>query len=155
MINFKWYKFTELTVEQLYAVLALRSEVFVVEQNCIYLDPDGKDFHALHLLGTEKDNLVAYLRLFPAKDVETNIKFGRVVTARSARNQGYGKELIKELIIFCDIQFPNTPISCSAQLYLKKFYEEFGFKPYGDIYDEDGIPHMEMRRDLNESVCNE
>ena len=123
MINFNWYKFSELTVGQLYSILALRANVFIVEQNCVSLDPDGKD-------------------------IEDYIVFGRVVTARSARTKGYGKQLMKELLTYCDANFPNTSIKCSAQLYLKKFYEGLGFKIYGEVYEEDGIPHIAMQRDL-------
>lgn len=146
MINFNCYKFSELTVEQIYAVLRLRADVFVVEQHCVYLDPDGKDFFALHLLGMENDSLVAYLRLFPPVDIENYVTFGRVVTARTTRNKGYGKKLIQELLTYCDANFPNISIKCSAQHYLQKFYEGFGFKAYGDVYQEDGIPHIAMQR---------
>lgn len=86
MLKFNWYKFHDLTPEQLYAFLILRSDTFVVEQHCPYLDPDGKDIFALHLIGTEKNSLVAYARLFPPTDTANYIEFGRVVTARSARN---------------------------------------------------------------------
>jgi ElaA protein len=147
MINFNWYSFSELTAEQLYAVLILRSDVFVVEQNCAYSDPDGKDIGALHLLGMEKGSLVAYLRLFPPVDTENHIIFGRVVTAKSARIKGYGKKLMQELLIYCDTHFPGIGIKCSAQNYLTRFYEKFGFKVYGKVYEEDGIPHIEMRND--------
>lgn len=146
MIHFNWYKFSELTLEQLYAVLALRSEIFVVEQHCHYLDPDGNDTFALHLLGTENDSLKAYIRLFPPSDTEHYIVFGRVITAKSARNKGYGKKLIQELLAYCDANFPGIGIKCSAQLYLKKFYEGFGFEVYGDIYNDAGIPHVGMKR---------
>lgn len=115
MIHFNWYKFHELTVVQLYAVLALRSEVFVVEQSCVYLDLDGKDQNALHLLGTE-------------------------------RNKGYGKQLIHEFIDYVGIHFPKTSIECSAQLYLKHFYEEFGFEVKSEPFDEDKIPHIIMSK---------
>ena len=147
MINFNWYTFSELTVEQLYAVLALRSEIFVVDQHCVYLDPDGKDIFALHLLGMERDSLAAYIRLFPPTDVENYIIFGRVLTARSARNKGYGKKLIQELLTYCESSFPGISIKCSAQHYLKQFYEGFGFKTYGEIYEEVGIPHIGMQRE--------
>lgn len=147
MINFNWYKFPELTVEQLYAVLVLRSDIFVVEQHCPYLDPDGKDIFALHLLGMEKDSLAAYVRLLPPTDIENYIIFGRVVTAKSTRNKGYGKKLMQALLIYCDANFPGISIKCSAQRYLKQFYEGFGFKVYGEIYEEDGIPHIAMQRD--------
>lgn len=148
MLNFNWYKFSELTVEQLYSVLALRSDIFVVEQRCPYLDPDGKDIFALHLLGMQEGSLVAYLRLFPPTDIENYLVFGRIVIAKSARTQGYGKRLMQELLNYCDTHFPNTCIKCSAQHYLKKFYEGFGFKAYGEVYEEDGIPHLAMQRDL-------
>lgn len=147
MINLNWYKFLELTVEQLYSVLALRAEIFVVDQHCPYLDPDGKDIFALHLLGIENNSLVAYLRLFPPTDIENYIVFGRVVTARVARSKEYGKQLLQELLTYCDANFPNIIIKCSAQHYLQKFYEGFGFKRYGDVYDEDGIPHIAMQKD--------
>ena len=146
MIKFGWYKLTELTVEQLYAVLALRADVFVVDQHCPYLDPDGKDIFAQHLLGMENDLLVAYLRLFPPGDIENYIAFGRVITAKIARNKGYGKKLIRELLDYCDANFPRVIIKCSAQLYLKQFYENFGFDAYGTVYDEEGIPHIAMQR---------
>lgn len=147
MTHFSWHTFSELTVKQLYAILMLRSEIFVVEQNCIYLDPDGKDIYALHLMGMEKDSLTAYIRLFPPTDIENYIIFGRVVTARSARGKGHGKKLMQELLAYCNTHFPGVTIKCSAQHYLQKFYESFGFKAYGEVYDEDGIPHKAMRRD--------
>jgi ElaA protein len=146
MIHFKWYSFAELTAEQLYAVLSLRSHVFVVEQNCAYPDPDGKDPDAVHLLGMENGSLVAYLRLFSPSQAEKYIVFGRVVTEKSARTKGYGKKLIAELLTYCDTHYPGVSIKCSAQNYLTKFYEQFGFKIYGEVYEEDGIPHIEMRR---------
>jgi len=148
MIHFTWCKFSELTIEQLYAVLMLRSEIFVVEQHCPYLDPDGKDIFALHLLGMEKNALVAYIRLFPPTDIENYITFGRVVTARSARRKGYGKKLMQALLAYCDTHFPGIRIQCSAQVYLKEFYESFKFKTYGNSYEEDGIPHINMQRDF-------
>ncbi len=146
MIHFDWYQFSELNVHQLYAVLLLRSDVFVVEQNCVYLDPDGKDIFALHLLGMEKGSLAAYIRLFPPTDIQNYIVFGRVVTARSARTKGYGKKLMQELMNYCDTHFPGISIKCSAQFYLKKFYEGFGLVAHGDTYLEDGIPHIAMER---------
>lgn len=145
-IHFNWYAFSELTVEQLYAILTLRSEVFVVEQRCPYLDPDGKDRAALHLLGMKKNALVAYIRLFPPTEAESNLIFGRVVTAKSARNKGYGKRLLQELLTYCGTHFPGINIKCSAQYYLKQFYEGFGFQAYGEVYEEDDIPHIAMRR---------
>lgn len=147
MIKLKWYKFSELTVEQLYAALSMRSDIFVVEQNCVYLDPDGKDIFAIHLLGLENNSLVAYMRLFPPTDIENFIIFGRVLTSRSSRTKGYGKELMEELVSYCNKNYPGLSIKCSAQHYLKKFYEGFGFKAISEIYEEDGIPHISMQKD--------
>lgn len=146
MIYFKWYKFTELTIQQLYTILALRSDVFVVEQRCIYLDADGKDFDAMHLLGMEEEQLSAYIRLFPPKEDQDHIVFGRVVTSRAVRQRGYGKKLMQEMLNYCDQHFPGVPIKCSAQHYLQKFYEGFGLVTYGDVYQEDGLPHIAMQR---------
>jgi ElaA protein len=151
MVIFNWYSFSELSVDQLYTVLALRATIFVVEQRCAYLDPDGKDKNALHLLGMENDALVAYIRLFPPTDVKNNIVFGRVVTAKSARSKGYGKKLIQTLLQYCEAHFSNFSIECSAQYYLKKFYEGFGFIAYGEVYEEDGIPHIAMQK---KALCN-
>ena len=146
MINFNWYKFSELTAMQVYNVLALRADVFIVEQNRACLDPDGKDMYALHLLGVEEDSLVAYIRLFPPTDIENNIVFGRVVTARTMRTKGNGKKLMQELLSYCDTHFPGIGIKCSAQHYLQKFYEGFGLKIVGKIYEEDDIAHILMQR---------
>jgi len=144
MLQFKIFKFSELTLEQLYILLKLRAEIFIVEQACAFLDPDGKDFVALHLIGTEQNNIIAYLRIFPPTEIQTHITFGRVLTATSARGKNYGKKLITELLNFCEKNFPQTSIQCSAQLYLKKFYESFGFRMVGKEYLEDNMPHIEM-----------
>ncbi len=149
MLNFKWYEFSELTAEQLYNVLMLRSDVFIVEQNCVYPDVDGKDFFALHLLGMQENSLVAYLRLFPPTEIENSIVFGRVATSPSARNRGYGHKMLQELMDYCTRNFPGLTIKCSAQNYLKEFYEKYGFKASGDVYDEDGIPHVAMCRRIS------
>lgn len=148
MVKFNWHPFSELTTAQLYDILILRSEIFVVEQSCPYLDPDGHDTQALHLLGTENNKLVTYLRLFPPNPTENKLIFGRVVTAKSSRKKGYGKKLMEELLSYCDTHFPGTSIHCSAQTYVKKFYEDVGFTPYGNVYDEDGIPHIAMQRNI-------
>ncbi|AMP88979.1 GNAT family N-acetyltransferase [Legionella pneumophila] len=148
MLQFKWYEFSDLTSQQLYDILALRANVFVVEQHCSYLDPDGKDFFSIHLLGLEENSLVAYLRLFLPTEIENHLTFGRVVTAKSVRSKGYGRKLIRELLSYCDLHYPGIRIQCSAQNYLKKFYEGYGFKGYGEIYEEDGIPHLAMQRTL-------
>lgn len=147
-ITFHWYQFSELTLEQLYAALKLRAEVFVVEQNCVYLDVDGKDQQAIHLLGTENNQLIAYLRLFPPTTAQNYITVGRVVTAKKIRGKGQAMKMMRELARYCKNHYPNVSIEGSAQLYLKKFYERLGYQICGEIYDEDGIPHIRMKRDL-------
>jgi ElaA protein len=147
MIHFTWYSFVNLSVTQLYAILQLRADVFVVEQHCPYLDPDGKDLFALHLLGTLHDNtLAAYIRLFPPTDIEPYLVFGRVVTRHETRTQGFGKQLMQALLAYCDTHYPGITIKCSAQHYLQQFYQSFGFKTHGDIYQEDRIPHIAMQK---------
>lgn len=148
MLTFCWYTFKELSVDQLYDLLALRSSVFVVDQRCVYLDPDGKDKNALHLLGEEEGELAAYIRLFPPDHFKKEIVFGRVIIAQSKRKKGYGKKLIEELLQYCDKYFPNIPIKCSAQYHLRKFYEDFGFEAHGEKYKEVGILHIAMQRNF-------
>jgi ElaA protein len=144
MIQFTWSAFYKLSLDQLYAILALRSDVFVVEQRCFYLDPDGNDRTAVHLMGQEDNSLVAYARLFPPTDEKNYLVFGRVLTSNTVRGKGYGKKLITELLQYCDTHFKGIPIKASAQLYLQKFYEEFGFVTKGNPYDDAGVPHIEM-----------
>lgn len=146
MIHFDWVPYDSLTLDQLYKILKVRSEVFVVEQKCIYLDPDGLDQHALHLLGTDQNELVTYLRLFPPQDTQSTLKFGRVVTAGSARGKGYGKLLMDEMMTYCKKNYKDKIIECSAQLYLQAFYESYGLKALGHPYEEDGILHIHMRK---------
>lgn len=148
-MQFTFYRFSDLSTTQLYALLALRSKVFIVDQKCAYLDPDGKDLFGLHLLGTENDTLLAYLRLFLPNKTQSELIFGRVVNDPSARGKGYGKQLIQEMLRYCDANFPGVAIKCSAQFYLQKFYEGFDFKACSEVYDEDGIPHIKMIRARN------
>lgn len=136
--------FSELTVYELYAILHLRNEVFVVEQNCVFQDADNKDQHSFHYMGWRQDRLVAYTRLVPPGVSYKEPSIGRVVTSPAARGQGTGQDLMKRSIEECKKLFGNTPIRIGAQLYLKKFYMSFGFIQAGDIYLEDGIEHIEM-----------
>jgi ElaA protein len=147
LISFKWFKFSELTTQQLYEVLALRSEVFVVEQKILCLDADGEDDKAYHLLGFDNKILVAYARLFPPTVTSSYLNFGRVLTAKSVRRLGYGKLLVQELLDYCSLHYPGINIHCSAQYYIQKFYQDLGFKAYGEIYDEEGIEHIGMKRE--------
>lgn len=144
MINFSWHKFYDLTLDQLYSALALRSAVFVMGQRCIYQDADDKDQKALHLLGFDENCLVAYARLFPPDNDKSPLIFGRVAVINTARGKGYGKLLMKEVLRYCHEKYPGTIIKCSAQHYLLKFYQELGFIARGDIYMEEDIPHIEM-----------
>src|SRR3990167_3421001 len=108
MIAFSFKKFNQLTIKQLYDILSLRSEVFVVEQHCFYLDTDGKDVESFHLLGVEDDKLVAYMRLFPPTLESNDVVFGRVVTAAFVRKKGYGKKLIQEMLNYSEAHFPGV-----------------------------------------------
>ncbi|MFT3825075.1 MAG: GNAT family N-acetyltransferase [Chitinophagaceae bacterium] len=136
--------FNELTPNELYAILQLRSEVFVVEQNCVFLDQDDKDQHCYHLMGWEENLLCAYTRLVPAGISYEEPSIGRVVTSPKARKKGYGRELMHESINTLYKLWGKSAIKIGAQLYLKDFYESIGFQQTSDVYMEDGIPHIEM-----------
>jgi ElaA protein len=137
--------FEELSVNELYELLALRQLVFVVEQTCVYLDCDGKDARATHLLGRNDDGqLVAYARLFPAGVGFAEASIGRVLTHPSVRRTGAGRDLMREAIARSRALFGAGPIRVGAQRYLEKFYGELGFEIASAPYDEDGIPHVEM-----------
>ena len=146
MITWSLKKFNELDVQELYAVLRLRSEVFVVEQNCVFQDMDNKDQSAYHLMGWENNALVAYTRLVPPGVAYEFCSIGRVITSQAARGSGAGKLLMEKSIEEAQHLFGGVPIKIGAQFYLKDFYNSFGFKQSSDIYDEDGIDHIEMIR---------
>lgn len=146
MITWTLKKFEDLTPHELYRILRLRSEVFVVEQNCVFQDMDNKDQPAYHLMGWENDILIAYTRLIPANLSYEQPSIGRVVTSPSARGGGIGRALMEKSIEEMIRLYGKTPIKLGAQLYLKKFYESLGFIQSSDIYDEDGIDHIEMIR---------
>ena len=142
---FKCLAYTDLNAEELYTAMQLRQEVFVVEQNCPYLDADGKDQYGYHLFLYEEDQLKAYARLLPeGVSYDNYSSIGRVVSAKSARGKGYGIQLMNEAIRQCRILFPGSPIKISAQCYLQEFYEGFGFHAVGESYLEDDIPHVAM-----------
>lgn len=138
--------FSELTIKELYELLQLRSEIFVVEQNCVYLDTDGKDQKALHVLGHKDGNIIAYTRLFNDNDYYKNASIGRVLIKKSEREFGYGHDLICFSIKAIQEKFNKSTIKIGAQTYLKKFYESHEFKQIGEGYIEDGIPHIYMIR---------
>tara|TARA_R110002126_G_scaffold258961_1_gene401980 strand:- start:131 stop:580 length:450 start_codon:yes stop_codon:yes gene_type:complete len=138
--------FQELTVYELYALLKLRSEVFVVEQNCVFLDQDDKDQKCHHLLLYSGDELVGYSRLVPAGLSYQEMAIGRVITSASARGKGYGRVLMELSIDYCQKLFGVWDIRLGAQTYAKGFYASLGFVADGEVYDEDGIEHIEMVR---------
>jgi ElaA protein len=145
-MNWILKKFESLTPHELYAILRLRSEVFVVEQNCVFQDMDNKDQECHHLLGWQEDHLTAYTRLVPPGLTYKEASIGRVVTSPSVRGSGAGKTLIEKSIDEVFTLYGKGPIKIGAQLYLKKFYNSFGFEQIGDVYDEDGIDHIKMIR---------
>ncbi|MEX0275750.1 MAG: GNAT family N-acetyltransferase [Flavobacteriaceae bacterium] len=136
--------FSELTTPMLYEVLQLRTEVFVVEQDCVYQDLDGKDHKALHVLGTKEGVLVAYTRIFKGGDYFGEASIGRVVVKKDQRQFGLGRVIMKASIQAVYDYFGPQTIHLSAQCYLKKFYKSLGFEEKGEAYLEDGIPHVGM-----------
>ncbi|UOQ71824.1 GNAT family N-acetyltransferase [Hymenobacter cellulosilyticus] len=140
-------KFTDLTLPELYAVLQLRTEVFIVEQNCPFQDIDGQDQVAYHLLGhTPEGQLAAYARLFDAGQCYEQVCIGRVVVSPAWRRYGLGQELMRQAIAHCEQLFGTQPIKIGAQQYLTTFYQGFGFEQRGEMYLEDNIPHIYMER---------
>jgi ElaA protein len=144
--RWQWLAFDALNTSQLYALLQLRSAVFVVEQNCVFQDMDGLDAQAMHLLGVREPALVAYVRCFPAGVVFPEASIGRVVTLPAARGGGLGHALMAQAIGALHGQWGAQPIRIGAQAHLKAFYEQHGFADVGKPYMEDGIPHVEMLR---------
>lgn len=145
-LQWKIKRFEALSLNELYDLLKLRSEVFVVEQNCVYLDIDGKDQKALHLIGEYRSKVVAYARLFEAGDYFDETSIGRVVVATQYRDKKWGHELMQQAISAIESHFNTTKITISAQLYLKKFYESHSFEAIGEVYLEDDIPHIRMKK---------
>jgi ElaA protein len=143
-LTWKCQHFDELSASELYKILRLRSEVFVVEQNCVYLDTDNKDQDCYHLTGYSGETLVAYARLLAPGRSFPEASIGRVVTDPQFRKTGAGKALMEKAITACIQKFKVTKIHIGAQLYLKKFYSNLGFIQCSDSYMEDGIPHIEM-----------
>lgn len=144
----KWIvdRFEDLDIYKLYKLLHLRADVFVVEQNCPYLDVDNKDQKALHLQGYVGDKLVAYCRLFKRGEYFEEASIGRVVVAADYRKYAYGNQLMKKAIELEASLLNETKITISAQLYLKAFYEGHGFIQTTEPYLEDDIPHIQMKR---------
>lgn len=144
MLDIKIKTFQELTTQELYSLLQLRSEVFVVEQDCVYQDIDNKDQKALHVIGFKNKEIVAYTRLFKPGDYFKEASIGRVVVAEKERQHKYGYDIMKASIKAVKAYYDVTEIKISAQCYLKTFYNNLQFKVIGDEYLEDGIPHIGM-----------
>ena len=144
-LQWKIKRFEALSLEELYAMLQLRSEVFVVEQNCVYQDIDYKDQKAIHLFGEYEGIMVAYARLFQPNDYFEKASIGRVIVKPSHRHLKLGHELMRQAIQAVKTLFDENQITISAQLYLKNFYESHGFVATSEVYLEDDIPHIEMK----------
>lgn len=145
-MNLIWHfkKFENLTSLELYDILRLRYEIFVVEQNCIYNDCDGKDKCSFHLWTTSDDDMIAYCRIVPPGISYEEPSIGRVVTHPDFRNKKFGNQLMSLAIQIIENLYPTSSIRIGAQSYLKNFYEKFGFEQVSEDYLEDGILHMEM-----------
>jgi ElaA protein len=137
--------FEELSAAELYAIVALRERVFVVEQRCVYLDADGYDVGARHLRAVRDGELLAYLRVLSAGAKYREVSLGRIVTAPELRGSGLGRELVRRGLALIDGERGGA-IRIGAQCYLERFYAEFGFVRASPDYEEDGIPHLEMIR---------
>ena len=146
LVNLEWIvlKFEELALDELYDLMQLRSQIFVVEQDCVYLDQDGKDMKALHVLGYKGSKICAYARLFDKGEYFDACSIGRVIVAEDERRYDYGHTLMNESIKAIKEYYGEDTIKISAQKYLKKFYEAHGFIQKGEEYLEDGIPHIGM-----------
>lgn len=144
-MDFKLKAFDELTVKELYSILQLRSEVFVVEQNCPYQDMDGYDQEALHLIGYTDSGLISYARLLKPGMYYKEAGIGRVVVSPDQRGNAHGRMLMKRAVEECRKVFHSETILISAQQYLERFYNSLGFETQSEVYLEDNIPHIKMR----------
>lgn len=147
MIHFQIKTFSELSTVDLYELLRLRSEVFVVEQDCVYQDIDNKDQKAYHILGYKENQLIAYSRIFDSGDYFDLPSIGRIVVKEDQRKLKYGHQLVDESIQFILKNFTDKNVLISAQTYLTRFYNSHGFQKVGEGYLEDGIPHIKMIRE--------
>lgn len=150
-----WYikRFSELSTNELYKILQERVNIFVVEQNCPYPEIDGKDLESYHLFVEKGDRVIAYTRLLPAGLAYQQASIGRVLVVESFRNTGLGKDIMEKSIEFLTDQLQEKEIKIQAQEYALKFYESFGFKAVSDVYPEDDIPHVDMVRKSEDTVC--
>jgi len=143
-MEWKIKKFNELSLEELYKIIKLRIEVFIIEQNCFYQDCDGKDLNAYHLFLEEDGNIIACLRILNKGVSYDEVSIGRVIVKKDYRGKGIAKEMIRKAINLIEKEMKENAIRISAQAHLENFYGSFGFKKVSDVYLEDGIPHVEM-----------
>jgi ElaA protein len=147
--DWRWKAFDDLTNVEVYEILAARSAVFVIEQNCLYGDIDGLDLDAWHLLAyhadTPRAKLAGYLRVLLPDADDADIRIGRVLTTADFRGVGLGKAMLERTLAHIAAQWPDTPIRLHAQAHLQPFYGAYGFEPVSDVHEEDGIPHVWMR----------
>lgn len=150
MIDWQDLHHSDLSVSQLYALLQLRCAVFVVEQNCHYQDIDGDDLEGenRHILGWHNGTLVAYARILKSDDELQPVVIGRVIVSETLRGEKIGQQLMSKALESCTRRWPEKPIYLGAQAHLQNFYGQFGFIPVTDIYEEDGIPHIGMAREV-------
>lgn len=138
--------FNDLSANEVYTILCVRQEVFVLEQECLYLDADGKDRNSFHLMGFDGDDLVAYARIVEPGISYEEVSIGRILSSEKARGTGAGLELMEQALSRIESIYGKVPVRISAQSYLLKFYQKFGFQSTGKEYLEDEIPHTEMLR---------
>lgn len=153
MIHWQDLHHSELSVSALYELLKLRCEVFVVEQHCVYQDVDGEDLigENRHLLGWRDNQLVAYARILKNEDDFAPVVIGRVIVSPQVRGEKLGYQLMDRAVASCQQNWPQHAIYLGAQAHLQSFYAHFGFRPVTDIYDEDGIPHIGMAREVSQA----
>jgi ElaA protein len=151
MIQWNDLHHSQLTVQQLYALLQLRCEVFVVEQTCPYQDIDGDDLvgENRHILGWRDGELVAYARILKSDAEFEPVVIGRVIVSQAVRGEKLGVQLMEKTLASCQQYWPQKALYLGAQAHLQPFYARFGFSPVTDVYDEDGIPHIGMAREAN------
>lgn len=146
-LQWKWCSFDDLNTRELYQLLKLRQDVFILEQQCLYPELDNEDFYHWHLLGYDKETLASYLRLIPPDFHPSGcVAIGRVVTAEDYRGQRLGYQLIERALEFCKKEYPDSVVFLSAQEHLQPFYRSFGFSAVSQVYLEDGIPHIDMKK---------
>ncbi len=145
MLHWTWKNFDQLSLEQLYDAIHLRQQVFVVEQQCLYPDADGFDPACLHVLGYDDAGaLMAYARILPPGVRYEEPSIGRVIVAEQLRGKGIGEILMRQALLRAAALYPGAPVRISAQARLERFYRRLGFVSVGELYDDVGIPHIDM-----------